>query len=381
MKIAIIRRKYTPTGGAELYAHRLLMALVQAGHEVHLFSQEWIDPNSGIKSHRVNSSRRRGNRVIDFALSVRKELIGFQCDCVFSLERTIFQDVYRAGDGVHRVWLRQRRKYAPWWKKPFVGFGAFHRQLLDMEPELFNQENTRHIIVNSAMVRGDIIREFNYPESRIHLVRNGIETSRFQNGNRQAARKRFGIRDDEYLLLFVGSGLERKGYKYLLKPLKQLDMWIQAGLSGASPYKRARLLVVGKDRPFGTNGDSIIYAGPMADVENAYAAADLFAFLPIYEPAANVVCEAIAAGLPVVTSALNGAAEWLQEGTNGTTIQEPADWQAALSAFKYWMNHPRPRVIDCPALSMERNLTETMNVLEMAAQERRSLPPLHYRSK
>jgi glycosyltransferase involved in cell wall biosynthesis len=107
-------------------------------------------------------------------------------------------------------------------------------------------------------------------------------------------------------------------------------------------------------------------------VENAYAAADLFVFLPIYEPSANVVFEALAAGLPVITSAQNGAGELIQENENGTVIENPTDVDAVVEAIGFWWSRRFRAARTCERrLSLERNVAETLAVLELVAKEKR----------
>jgi UDP-glucose:(heptosyl)LPS alpha-1,3-glucosyltransferase len=326
---------------------------------------------------------------------------------VFSLERTLQQDVYRAGDGVHRVWLQRRREFAPVWRRPFVGLGAFHRNLLRLEAGVFDPRNTRHIIVNSEMVSREIREHFAFPAGRIHLVRNGVDVPRFQRVARDEARKRFGIKENDYLLLFVGSGWERKGLRYLFDALRSINRQtlalglaeamlqfaalgrnvsakLTATLTGVPPDPvhpppsppavpdALKLLVVGKGWKPVNPPPNVIFAGSMADTELAYAAADLFVFLPIYEPASNVVFEALAAGLPVITSARNGASEMIVEDENGNVVDEPSDTLGVVEAIAYWWSRrfylPPVRTAD---LSLDRNVSETLAVLEMAARERK----------
>jgi glycosyltransferase involved in cell wall biosynthesis len=110
----------------------------------------------------------------------------------------------------------------------------------------------------------------------------------------------------------------------------------------------------------------------MRDVENASAAADLFVFLPIYEPAANVVVEARAAGLPVITSAQNGACELIEENRNGAVIEDPADIDAVVKAIGFWWSRRfRASHTTEHELSLERNVAETLAILELAAKEKR----------
>lgn len=135
---------------------------------------------------------------------------------------------------------------------------------------------------------------------------------------------------------------------------------------------KVKLLVVGKgDPPFRPR--NVVYAGPMPDVENAYAAADLFVYLPIYEPSANVVFEAMAAGLPIVTTNFNGASEMIRPCENGTIADDPCQVFYVIGTISLWWEHPRCIVpIDSSHLSLERNVSETLAVLELAAKEKRS---------
>ncbi len=363
MKLAVIRRQFAATGGAELYLQRLIAALASAGHEVHLLAQAWDHAGAGVTPHLLPIVGSRSERPRLFAEAVDHELARDRYDCVFSLERTLRQDVYRAGDGVHRVWIQRRRQFAPWWRKPFIGWGGFHRTMRGLEGRTFAPENTRHVIVNSEMVRREIVDTFGFPASRLHLVRNGVEVDRLRRGDRAATRARLGVRDDDYLLLFAGSGWERKGLGFLLQTFHAMR-----GLESAD---RLKLLVVGKGTKPWRPRRGVIYAGPMSDLENAYAAADLFTFLPIYEPAANVCHEAMAAGLPVVTTAHNGASEIIQAGVNGTVISDPSDTASVVRAIQHWRSKARGRVSpDLNELSLERNVRETMAVLELAAREK-----------
>jgi UDP-glucose:(heptosyl)LPS alpha-1,3-glucosyltransferase len=384
MRLALIRRQFSGTGGAELYLQRLLKALVDAGHQLHLFTEAWRDQPEGVTVHPVSVSGRRAWRPVRFADAVQKSLSAQRFDCVFSLERTLRQDVYRAGDGVHQVWLERRRQYASRWRRPFVGLGAFHRNLMALEKQTFDPANTRHVIVNSEMVKREILERFAFPAERIYLVRNGVDMARFRRGRRTETRARLGIKEDESLLLFVGSGWERKGLRFalqLVSDLRHTRVLLEAEcrrqhadwrLSKGVFRQRARLLVVGKGRPpGGASTADVVFAGPMDDVEHAYAAADLLVCLPIYEPSANVVVEALAAGLPVVTSALNGASELIRAGVNGSVVADPADRGAVYAAVCYWLAGIAPRPTQTTAdLSLERNARETIALLEMAAQEK-----------
>lgn len=346
-------------GGAELYVRRLIAELVRLQHSVVLVTDTPVDILGVASVHVIPLNGARANQAAQFDKQARSVLASLEADCVFSLERNGRQDVYRAGDGVHRIWLQQRRRFAPWWKRPFIGNGVFHQNMLALEAQTFDPAHTRRIIVNSQMVKREILEHFRFPEDRIHLVRNGVDVSRVQSGKRAETRARFGVRDDEFLLLFAGSGWERKGLAYVLAALRKL-----ADL-------RVKLLVAGKGKRPCCAPANAIFAGPMSNLEDAFAAADLFVFPPIYEPSANVCFEALAAGLPVVTSACNGASEVIEPDINGTVVQNPSDIRALIEAIRFWKARPAARPVTVKTdLSIERNVRETLAVLELAAAER-----------
>ncbi len=360
MKLALIRRQFASVGGAELYLQRLLGALVQAGHDIHLYTEHWEGAAAGVTVHVVPVKARRAVRPVLFADTVARMLKDTDYDLVFSLERTVSQDVYRAGDGVHAVWLEQRRRFASWWRRPFIGMGAFHANMRALEKRTFDPANTRHIIVNSDMVRREILARFPFPAERIHLVRNGVDPARFQRGDRAGTRARFGLADDDFVLLFVGSGWERKGLGFLVQLMRRWQ----------HEEPKVKLLVVGKGH-LSNPPPNVILAGPMKEVEHAYAAADLMTFLPIYEPCANVIAEALASGLPVITSAFNGASELIDEGINGQTLADPADMDSLAEAIRHWRGRPGVRpVASSKPLDLDTNVRETLRVLELVARER-----------
>jgi hypothetical protein len=89
MKLALIRRQFSATGGAELYVQRLLAALVSAGHETHLFAEKWQGQAEGVQFHSINVDASRAERPLRFAEGVNAALQQEKFDCVFSLERTL----------------------------------------------------------------------------------------------------------------------------------------------------------------------------------------------------------------------------------------------------------------------------------------------------
>lgn len=324
--VAILRRRYTPYGGAEKTAAELARRLHARGTDVSVVASAW-DPR-GLEAAWINVPspvKPSWLGALMFARRCRKARLTSRFATVLSLERTLEQSVYRAGDGCHRSWLARRARADGFWRGRFLPFfRPFNRVMLWLERQVFDPANTGRIIANSEMVRRDVIREYGYPENRIQLIRNGVEQARFahrdRDGDRQAVRDDLGLGNDARIILFLGSGFHRKGLKYAIEVLAKLGPDVV-------------LMVVGKgrtasyERQARRSGclDRILFIGPVSDPDLYIKAADLMLLPTIYDPASNACLESLAAGVPVVTTHANGASELVQQGVSGWVVEGPDD--------------------------------------------------------
>jgi len=353
MKIALVREKYTDFGGAERYVASLADNLALRGHEIEIFARTWKTqprppgadrPPQNITLRRVPVLRGPSFlQILSFAVNSRKLLKRGRYDIIHSFERTLYQDIYRAGDGCHREWLAQRRKIDPPRKSMLHRINPLHITLLWIEKQIFTENGCKAVMANSRRGKKEIMDLYGVPEKKIRVIYNPVDQQRFSCGSHQESREkllqRFGIEPDCALLLFVGSGFKRKGLTATLKALALL----------ASP---AHLIVVGKDRPSpyqrlaGELGieKCVSFAGPVSEVAPYYRGADLFVFPTIYEPFSNVCIEAMAAGLPVVTSRINGASEVLVEGDSGYVIDDPLDPAEIAAKIRLGLDIPKNQV-------------------------------------
>jgi UDP-glucose:(heptosyl)LPS alpha-1,3-glucosyltransferase len=324
MKIAFIRYKYDPFGGAERFTQALLERLSAKGLEVHLYARKWTsEPGARVVVHRVGgpswpSILAYASFVFLLSHAVRK--IPF--DIVQSNERTLCQDVYRAGDGVHARWLELRTSRMNRLRRLSLRVNPFHALRLWLERRLFEDPGLKAVIVNSNMVRGEILSRFRIDPGRIVTIANGVDLDRFHPSRREGEglelRRRTGVSDEELVVLFVGSGFERKGLEYAIRGLAE----------AAVP---AKLWVVGKGRvhPYRTLCRElglearVEFWGPQGDTAPFYAGADVFVLPTLYDPFPSVVLEAMASGLPVITTAQCGAAEIITPGREGFVLDYP----------------------------------------------------------
>jgi UDP-glucose:(heptosyl)LPS alpha-1,3-glucosyltransferase len=330
MKVALVRQRYTDFGGAERYTSALAEHLIDSGHEVHVFANEWKGKKNkangeGIIFHHVPMLKGLSVlEVVSFAYNSRRMLKREQFDIIHSFERTLHQDVYRAGDGCHREWLIQRKKIDPWHKRMTQAINPLHLSLLRIEREIFREGNYRAIIANSKRGKAEIMAHYGVPSEKIRVIYTPVDRTHFpmdhppERGKR--VRDSLGIPDETRVLLFVGSGFRRKGLTGIIEALPMVG-------------ENTHLIVIGKDRiaPYRSLARKagkekyVHFIGPVSFVEQYYEASDLFIFPTIYEPFSNVCLEAMASGLPVATSQINGASEIIIEGKNGYVIENPID--------------------------------------------------------
>ncbi len=326
MRIGLIRQRYAASGGAERYVGHLLARLAEAGHEVHLYAHRWTDVPPGVAVHRVPILRAPASlRVLSFAWAAHRMSRRGGFDLIQSFDRTFRPDIYRAGDGCHRAWLDRRREVEGGGVRSLEQLKPLHRSLLWLERHLF-QGGCRRIMANSRMVQDEILRYYGTPPAAIEVIYTGVDLNRFPApgtpGLRAAVRRSLGVGADDPVLLFAGSGFQRKGLRFLLeavarlRSLAGLRAWVLGGGSLRGPRLTAdRLGIV----------DRVRFAGPVDDPERWMAAADLFVLPTIYDPFSNACLEALASGLPVITTMANGVSEILTDGRSGAAISDPRD--------------------------------------------------------
>lgn len=363
MKIAVIRQKYVNYGGAEHFVSDYASHMADAGHEVHIFANQWTptaDPN--IHRHKVSSLKLNAfTRCLSFAWFAARAVKGF--DIVQSHERTFHQDIYRAGDGCHKEWLEQRKKYLSPLKRFFLEWNLFHQLILRLERGLF-EGGCLKIIAISEMVKKDILRHYRASEENIAVVYNGVSLTKFHPDNRERYRKSIrdslGIEEGTVMVLFVGSGFERKGLRFLIRSLKH---WREKNwklvLMGRGDYKSYTAEACAEDR------QKIICLDPVDDIQKYYAAADIFVLPSIYEPFGNANLEALASGLSCVVSGRSGASEIVTHKDNAMRLTNPDDPEEIADHINHLFALPVREAMGGRARELAENFTPERNVREM----------------
>ena len=370
--IGFLRRGYSATGGAEAYLLRLAAGLHAQGYRVVLLGTgDWPKdawPGRDVVTLPSTSLRKFAAAALNY-----KNKGAIHLDLLFSMERVPGCDIFRAGDGVHAAWLQHRGKRKAPWRRWLSAQMPRHREVLALERELFDPQKKTRIIANSAMVACEIAKYFSFPKTQIDIIPNGVPAiEQLTQEERWAVRDTLGIAKEERMVLFVGSGWERKGLKVAIKAVEravtiapQMRLWV----AGKGPVKNYRA-------PF------VRFLGPVKKMSHLYAAADIFILPTLYDPFANASLEALAAGLPVITSATNGCSEIITEGLQGSVIQDPCDIKSFAVALEAWderlknMEETMSIHQACTRLgalfSCEKNLAATLEIIQQVLEEKAS---------
>ncbi len=316
MHISLIRQRYNPYGGAERFVSRALAALESQNLKVSLVARSWepINKIEFIKCDPFYIGRLW--RDWGFSRSACRQVNQLQADLVQSHERMSCCDIYRAGDGVHKVWLQQKYKKQPEWKRYLINISPYHAYVKAMEKRLFEQKRLKAVICNSQMVKNEIVENFVIDENKIHVIYSGVDISHFHpriKQQKESIKQQWRLPSNAVIFLFLGSGFERKGLLQVLQAFKTLP-------------QNSFLLIVGYDkheRNYAIESSRleiksrVKFLGSQKDVIPCYAVADAFVLPTLYDPFPNTVLEALACGLPVITSTKSGAAEIISSAQQG----------------------------------------------------------------
>jgi len=335
MNIAFCYESVLPArGGCETYIADLAGRLVADRHEVHLYACRWDAAALPANLHYHCLPAVRGPRFLRpwrFGAACARALRGAQHDVSVGFDKTWGQDVLYPQGGLHAASAEHNlNKYAGKFARTLAraaksidfahwSFTALeHRQYLDQRKPI--------IVVNSNMVRDHFARFYAISPAELRVVRSAIDPARFVEQDRLRRRlewrTRWGLKPNGVAGLFVAMNYRLKGLEPLLHAVRHVPIeasfrLLVAGNPNTASYERlAQRLGI---------ADRVLFLGPRRDVHHCYFAADFLVHPTFYDPCSLVVLEALACGLPVITSRFNGAAELLTPPREGFVIDNPHD--------------------------------------------------------
>jgi UDP-glucose:(heptosyl)LPS alpha-1,3-glucosyltransferase len=381
MRIAlVIEHLDSRRGGAETYIHDFATWLLAEGHAVQIVTQSAHAPPEGAEVHTINGSMKA------FVAGARQRLTDLSPEVSLATGKALGMTVYQGHGGTVRGSERQNVALRS------GGGGRALKRLLNclspkrrsarrLEAAQFADPAT-HFVAISRMVRQDMKTFYDVPDDRITLIYNGVDLQRFHGDrlqeDRQRIRREHSIADEVTLALMVAHNFKLKGLREQLLALGRL---------AGSAAPRWHLLVVGgtrrRQRPYARLAnimgiaDRVTFAGAVDDTAPYYGAADVFVHPTWYDPCSLVVLEALAAGLPTLTTRYNGASELMDGRDAGVVLDAPRPVARLAEGLSALLDPARRDTMSRAARQVaeeygqERNFREMLDVLSRAAKGKR----------
>lgn len=389
MKIAFALEKFDKTaGGAESYAVDLARSLVLKGWEVHLIGYDWDNQPEGAIFHQIPRPPfflPASLKLVYFASAHKRIVQTGDFDVVVGFGSTICMSVYQSHGGVHRLssarkLLAVRNSWFRFFKKILMLLTPKYHVRSWIESAPFRIQPMPEIVAISDMIKDDIMNVYGLPDSRIRVIYNGIDGELFgkrtDRSQSESTRKSLGF-DDHILFLFMSYDFRKKGVRFLVEAAARLrDVSTEkfgVVVVGRAPYPSLSRLV----HNLGLDG-IVVFPGTTKTPQVFYDACDVFVLPTFYDACSLVVFEAMSCGLPVITSAHNGAAGVIKGGLDGFIIQDPSDSEEICGYMKNMLDRSSLKQMSENALvksrefSLEANHEQMTRVFMDAAQLRSS---------
>ena len=383
-KIVLAIENFSPfAGGAESYAVALASTLVQNGWEVHLFVETWEGEPGSVVFHRISIPKwlPAWARILIFALKHRGMVRRQDFDVVLGFGNTIAMNVYQSHGGVHRF-STLRKVYSENHmilriiKRVLIAFSIkqWVRNWIETAP--FRQDQRPKIVAISHLIKKDMASFCQINEAEIKIVYNGVDTTQYnsnlQRQLRGPLRQHLGIPEHDVIFLFISYDLKKKGILPLVDAaaiLKQTSKdRFKILVVGGSPYPSLLKRIKKKGLT-----DTIIFTGQSRSIKEFYGNADVFVLPTYYDACSLVVIEAMASGLPSITTVYNGAAGIITNGEDGYIISHPPepmeleDRMRSLMAPETREQMSKKAMQTAKKYSIERNHQEMIKVFNEVA--------------
>jgi UDP-glucose:(heptosyl)LPS alpha-1,3-glucosyltransferase len=341
-------------------------------HDVHVFANTVDDPDTdSITFHHVPAWRANAlTTITSFVLPATAQVRG-GFDIVHAQGFCgLRQDVVTA-HMCQPAWYAAADRYAAQshWRKR-----VFRAVVTPLERLAFRPGAAARVIAPSARVRDDLKTHFGL-QGRVRVVPHGTDPESFHPRNRalwrDEVRAGLGLEKSDVVALYVGD----------------LQKAMPAAVRALALVPDVRLIAVSRTDPAAYQAQAAIsgiaerihFVPPTTNIARYYAAADLFLFPTYYDTFGLVVTEAMASGLPVITSQSAGAADFVEHGVSGWLTGDPWHSAAIAAGLRVLAADPdrRARMGTAARAAVERHTwdrvaEQTMAVyLEILAERRR----------
>lgn len=327
-------------GGIELHTYNLARALSELGSDVHYVTDTTSEArfNSNVTVYNTHTPRMRFQA--GFGEWVMSHIIGGMFSFKTALS-TLFQkrsdfDVVHVHGNLSGLLVSMvneptplvftTHNPTPWMCTYESPYEQKFREAAYRLVDLNTIKRTDHVIAVNQRLKDEIVSKWSIPPSKVTVVPNGVDTRAFSPSNRKAGDVRAKYRIEGMFCLFVGQLRARKGVDFLLRAFDEInDSNMKCVVVGDGP-ERNRLEKLVNDLGLRSR---VLFTGavPFGDLTDLYAEAEFFVLPTVAEGSPLVVLEALASGLPVVSTKVSGIPEVVDNEQNGFIVP-PRDVRA-----------------------------------------------------
>jgi UDP-glucose:(heptosyl)LPS alpha-1,3-glucosyltransferase len=333
-------------GGAERYTVDLAAALAARGHEVSVLAIDSPSPIPGVRIVPLAAGgmtrRRRFRRFLD---SLDAHLAAGKYDVVHAMLPVRRCDVYHPHAGLA---AESMQKFSSKLNPRRRLFAAVERALL-------TSPRPPVALCLSDYIKRIVQSHYPLPPDRMATLFNAVDLARFDptQGRRDEDRQRLSLPDDRIVALMVAQDFQRKGVHLAIEALKQ----------AADP--KLLLLVLGRDKPDPYKhlarlhgvAEQVRFAGAVDDPRQYYRAADFFLLPTRHDPCSLATLEALAMGLPVISTVFNGACQTMTDGEHGFVLSDPNDTAALAGAMRKLLDSQKRQAMSHACLALRPQLS------------------------
>lgn len=341
MIVAFCLYTYFPFGGLQRDFLRVAQTVARRGHHVRVYTQSWKGdcPDAFELIEVPVKSHTNHGRNAEYYAWVQAHLRDHPVDRVVGFNKMPGLDIYYAADVCYAEKVAREKGFFYRLTPRYRHYAAFERATF------LRGKATRLLMLTDKQI-ADFQRHYQTEAERFHILPPGIYPDRRYSQQPPDARERYrqknGISNEQHLLLQVGSDFRRKGVDRAIRAVASLP---------ESVRRQTQLLVVGQDKPkkfaalahkLGVSSNVRFFAG-RDDVAELMAAADILLHAAYQEAAGIVLPEAIAAGLPVLTTAVCGYAHYVADANCGEVLAEPFRQKAFNEVLRRALTQPALR--------------------------------------
>ncbi len=348
-------------GGAERYTIDLAAGLRARGHDVRIAASTFeakVQTPTDVVIDAGGSTRH--SRYLRFLDGLDRHLAAQRYDIVHAMLPVRYCDIYHPHAGIAAAalaggHLKHDGAFMQTVSRVATRLNRRRQRFGEVERSLLTGPRPPVVLCLSQYVRANVQKHYTLADSQLATLFNAVDLSRFDPAARPdagvEARRQLNINADAIVALMIANDFERKGLREAIQATARVN------------DRRLLLVVVGRDKPGPyravaeqNKNAKVLFAGATDDPYALYRAADFFLLPTRHDPCSLVVLEALAMGLPVISTIFNGACEIMTDGREGLVLRDSSDIVTLAEAIRQMLDPKVRAAASAAALALRPQL-------------------------